>query len=164
MVSANMLYEKTDQEALILSEPWHVRLNRYTGRALMYVVPIHVIGTRIGSLFKKQRPSDYDHVRSTMTGLPSLFFLPYYAILAASGVYHSLQGTFLGLARLGVLPASWYAKYSKNVLWLSYIAATLAATAAGMYGFITIEGIPESAAYWQSHLPAFLRGGKKIAY
>lgn len=157
MVSGSMLYEKTNQEEIIAKEPWHVVLNRYAGRALMYLTPIHVLGTRIGSLLGKQRAADYDQVRSTLTGRAAIIFVPYYSVLAGAGVYHSMQGTFLALTRLGVLPASWFAKYSKNVLWLSYIAASLATTAAGIYSFSSIEGIPELAEYWQNHLPPILR-------
>ena len=163
IASANMLYEQTAELEVIAKEPYHVRLNRYTGQALAYIVPVHVLATRVGALVGRLRPADYDMIRTTLTGLPALFFVPYYALLAASGVYHSLQGTFLGLCRLGVLPQSWFAKYANNVLWMSYIGASLAATAAGIYGFATIEGIPESSEYWNSKLPAILQKSSAIS-
>lgn len=140
-----------------VKEPWYVDLNRAAGTFLLFAMPGHVGATRILSLIGKWRPSEYDSIRATFVGPISLLFIPYYVLLAASGIYHTYQGVLLSARRYQWIPVSWYRKIAENKLWYAAIGSVIIAALAGLNGFRTIEGIPESAAYWTFNLPLFGR-------
>lgn len=143
-----------------------MRWNRYAGRILALVVPVHVAATRLFSFLPEGRPADYDQVRASLTGRSALFFVPYYAIFSAAGVFHAIQGLLLSLSRLQVIPATWHAKYASHWLTLSSIIATAAGVYAGIYSFSTIEGIPESFEQWkqQGLIPPSLHRGTLLQF
>jgi len=154
-----ILWKQRSERQTTFTEPWYSRLNRYAGRFLSTIVPLHATATRIMALLGKQRPAEFDQVRATLVGVPSLIFLPYYSLLAASGVYHTLQGLILALHRFQLVPASWYPKMVSSKIWYIVVGTIGAATLGGIYGFIANEGIPESAKHWTHELPGFLQSG-----
>ncbi len=78
------------------------RLHRYSGWYLMLFIWGHVIATRSPSLIFGIEV-DFTTIAFTLdyAWMP-YWFLPYYAILALSGLYHGLNGLFLAASIFGV--------------------------------------------------------------
>jgi hypothetical protein len=78
---------------------WRVRLHRWSGYYLMAAFAGHVAATRLPGLFG--HPADFSFLTFSLT-FAGAFFYPYYALFAASGLYHLTHGTIVGLRVLGV--------------------------------------------------------------
>ena len=78
--------------------PLRTRLHRYAGWYLLLVMGGHVLATRGASLFYGVHP-EFIGLRFALAWIP-WFFVPYYALLAISGVVHVAQGVPVALGIL----------------------------------------------------------------
>jgi succinate dehydrogenase/fumarate reductase cytochrome b subunit len=159
-----LLWRHRSNSSVEVQESLHTRLTRWTGRVLAALVPIHAAATRVKSLLGRANPADFDMIRTTFRPPQSIIFIPYYALLASSGIYHTMQGVLLALHRFQVIPSSWYHKVVDHQVSYIAIGSVILAAFGGMYGFLTIEGIPESAKYWREQLPSFLNRSTALSH
>ena len=84
--------------------PLRLRLHRYTGWFLLFVIGGHVTATRgVGYFF--DAPASFGALNFSITLLPYLF-IPYYTMLGTFGLYHMTNGLTIALRVFGVrLPA-----------------------------------------------------------
>lgn len=163
VVAGVALYRQREARSLKVKEPLHTVLTRWTGRIIGLIIPIHATATRIAPLLGLQRAADFDQVRTTFQFPLSLFFIPYYALLASSGIYHTAQGLILALSRFHMIPLSWYQRIAQHKVTYVAISSVVFAAFIGMYGLATKDGIPESSRYWHNQLPSFLQRSNSLS-
>lgn len=158
-----MLYRQREARSMKVKEPLHTVLTRWTGRIIGLIIPIHAGATRLAPLLGWQHAADFDQIRTSLQFPVSLFFVPYYALLTSSGIYHTAQGLILALSRFQIIPQSWYQRIAQHKVTYVAIGSVVLASFLGLYGLATKDGIPESSRYWHNKLPTFLQRSNTLS-
>jgi succinate dehydrogenase/fumarate reductase cytochrome b subunit len=111
-----------------------IRLHRYAGYFLALFIAGHVLATRMPAVLYDIHVG-FRALSYTMHRFPG-YFIPYYMLLALSGLYHAVHGTYVALGTLGVRVPQGLRKGKGFVIPVALVSTALVTAVLALAGFL----------------------------